>query len=454
VTAETVGDDLLHQLTASAETTGSPFVHVITIATKPDIIKQAPVYLELRGRGEQTLLCHTGQHHDHRYSGGMLDEFGLEPDVHLGITGSLPQKTAQIIERFADVLETLIGAGLTPIPYIHGDTTTSMAVGVASYLSRVACVHVEAGIRTLTPRAEVYARFYADFQAGRFDWDEYAKAMRDPGTFERGSREPFPEQFNTRVSDAATGFHAAPVELDREFLVAEGFPPDTIEVVGNSVVDAMIAARADAARAEVFTRFPQLKGGGFIRVCIHRRENTEDEGRFRVLLGAIESLLRRGRRVLLISLFGTEAAIDAFGLRPRLETLAHDYPDDFIYSDVWPYYRDVIAAMLECSAVATDSGSMQEEMNVLGIPCVTLRYGTDRAETVLAGANVLAPPIDSEFVAEIIEGAIAHPELGEVPSLYGERVSERLVDEVLARLVPGAGLFRDERARLGLDRDA
>ncbi|HSS67283.1 MAG TPA: UDP-N-acetylglucosamine 2-epimerase [Nocardioidaceae bacterium] len=450
MTAEAVGDALLRRLTDSATSSGSPFVHVITIATKPDIIKQAPVYLELRRRGEQAVLCHTGQHHDHRYSGGMLDEFGIEPDIHLGITGSLAEKTAQIVERFGAVLEGLRGAGLTPIPYIHGDTATSMAVGVASYVSRVACVHVEAGIRTLTPRAEVYARFLDDFHAGRFDWDEYAKAMRDPATFERGSREPFPEQFNTRVSDAATGFHAAPVELDREFLIAEGFPPDTIEVVGNSVVDAMTSARADAERAEIFTRYPQLKGGGFIRVCIHRRENTEDETRFRALFGAIESLLRRGRRVLLISLFGTEAAIDAFGLRARLDELVRDYPDDFIYSDVWPYYRDVIAAMLECSAVATDSGSMQEEMNVLGIPCVTLRYGTDRAETVLAGANVLAPPIDSELVADIIEGALAHPELGDVAGLYGERVSERLVDEVLARLVPGDGLFRDEAARLGL----
>ena len=347
MTEAALDEALLRDVASTAEASGSPFVHIITIATKPDIIKQAPVYLELRRRGEQALLCHTGQHHDHRYSGGMLDEFGIEPDIHLGITGSLADKTAQIVERFASVLERLMSAGLTPIPYIHGDTATSMAVGVASYLSRVACVHVEAGIRTLTPSGDAYARFYADFLAGSFDWDAYAKAMRDPDTFERGSREPFPEQFNTRVSDAATGFHAAPVDLDREFLVAEGFPPDTIEVVGNTVVDAMATARAGAERAEVFTRYPQLKGGGFIRVCIHRRENTEDETRFRVLFGAIEALLRRGRRVLLISLFGTEAAIDGFGLRERLDDLVRDYPDDFIYSDVWPYYRDVIAAMLE-----------------------------------------------------------------------------------------------------------
>jgi UDP-N-acetylglucosamine 2-epimerase (non-hydrolysing) len=450
MTTETLGPDRLAELSARARDSGSPYVHVITIATKPDIIKQAPVYAALLRRGEPALICHTGQHHDHRYSGGMLEEFGIEPDVHLGIAGSLPEKAAQIVERFGRVLEQLTDGGLTPIPYIHGDTTTSMAVGVASYLSRVACVHVEAGIRTLTPRADFYQRFLAEFRAGSFDWDSYAKAMRDPETFERGSREPYPEQFNTRVSDAATGFHAAPVELDREFLVSEGFAPDTIEVVGNTVVDAMASAREDAARADVLDRYPQLRGGGFIRVCIHRRENTEDEARFRVLFGAIELLLRRGRRVLLISLFGTEAAIDRFGLRKRLDQLVRDHPGDFIYSEVWPFYRDVIAAMLECSAVATDSGSMQEEMNVLGVPCVTLRYGSDRAESVLAGGNVLAPPIDSEFVAEIIEGALAHPEMGRVANLYGERVSERVVDEVLARLTPRAGLFRAEDARLGL----
>ena len=106
--------------------------------------------------------------------------------------------------------------------------------------------------------------------------------------------------------------------------------------------------------------------------------------------------------------------------------------------------------MRECAVVATDSGSMQEEMNILGIPCVTLRFGTDRGETLLAGGNVLAPPVDAGFVAHVIEQAMAHPELGRVAPLYGEHVSRRIVDGVLTRAVPGAGLFRAEEARLGL----
>jgi UDP-N-acetylglucosamine 2-epimerase (non-hydrolysing) len=428
-------------------------VHVVTIATKPDIIKQYPVYRELVAHGELVVVCHTGQHHDRRYSGAMLEEFGLPVDVQLDVAGSLTDKVAAMIESFGRLLAELRALGLTPVPYIHGDTATSMAIGVASYLCEVACVHVEAGIRTITPRAEVIERFLADFRDGSFDFTAYAAAHRDPSTYEKGSREPFPEQFNTRVSDAGSGYHAAPVDLARANLIEEGFPADTIEVVGNTVVDATLGARADADRASIFEDYPQLRGGRFIRICIHRRENTHDERRFRVLFDAMEQLLRRGRAVLFIRLFGTDAAIDRYGLRQRLEQLEKEFPETFISSEVWPHYRDVIAAMLECSLVATDSGSMQEEMNILGLGCVTLRFGSDRGETLLAGGNLVAPPLDAGFVAHIIEEAVEGLDVSAVPPLYGESVARRIVLGVLARAVPGRGLFRTEEARLADGRE-
>jgi UDP-N-acetylglucosamine 2-epimerase (non-hydrolysing) len=426
-------------------------VHIVTIATKPDIIKQAPIYQELRARGEIVLLCHTGQHYDFRYSGGMEEEFKLEIDIHLGIDGNLHQKIAQMVERFGDVLEYLITNGKAPIPYIHGDTTTSMAIGLSSYMHRVACCHVEAGIRTLTPKAAVYQKFYDAFKAGTFDWHEYYQAMQLRDNFELGSMEPFPEQYNTRVSEPASGFHAAAVELDREFLLAEGFPENSITVVGNTVVDATVTAIADSESSTIFQKYPMLENGKFIRICIHRRENTQDRRRFTTLIYAMEKLIRSGHSVLLISLFGTEAAIDEFGLRNKIETLAREYPETFIYSDVWPYYRDVIAAMRRCAVVATDSGSMQEEMNILGIPCVTLRYGSDRGESFLAGSNVPAPPIDSDFVVEIIKGAMNNKQMANVGNIYGENVSSRIVDEVLKRADDDLGLFQSEEVRLDLE---
>lgn len=425
-------------------------VHIVTIATKPDIIKQAPIYHELKKRGEYVLLCHTGQHYDWRYSGGMEEEFGLIVDIHLGIEGNLHQKIAQMVERFGQVTDYFLREGKTPIPYIHGDTTTSMAIGLASFMHRVACVHVEAGIRTLTPKKAIIEKYYNDFKNGQFQWADYYAAMRERTNFERGSMEPFPEQYNTRVSEPASGFYAAPVELDREFLLSEGFSQDSIVVTGNTVADATLAAIADAENSTIFAKYPQLRNGQFIRFCIHRRENTQDQKRFTILIEAIEKLVHEGQCVLLISLFGTEEAIDRFLLRPRLESLAKDYPNTFIYSDVWPYYRDVIAAMRACAAVATDSGSMQEEMNILGIPCVTLRFGSDRAESILAGANVLAPPVDSDYVVAVIKGALHNKEMAKISNLYGKDVSQKLVNEVLSRLTNNKHLFRAEEERIGL----
>lgn len=425
-------------------------VHIVLIATKPDIIKQAPIYQELKKRGEFVLLCHTGQHYDFRYSGGMEEEFGLEVDIHLGIEGSLHVKIAQMIERFGEIIEHLQKQGKTPIPYIHGDTSTSMAIGLGSYMHRVACVHVEAGIRTLTPKASIYQKFYDDFKAGKFDWQQYYQAQLVRDNLEQGSMEPFPEQYNTRVSEAATGYHAAPVDLVKDFILSEGFDPSRVEVVGNTVADATQLAIADSDKSTIFEKYPQLENGKFIRICIHRRENTQDKHRFTVLIDAMENLLRADHHVLLISLFGTEAAIDEFGLRGRIESLVKEFPETFIYSDVWPYYRDVIAAMRKCAVVATDSGSMQEEMNILGVPCVTLRFGTDRGESVLAGGNVLAPPIDSDFVAEIIKGAVGNKNLANVGNIYGENVSAKIVDGVLKYATPELGLFQTEEKRLQL----
>ncbi len=273
------------------------------------------------------LLPHRCRHYDHRYSGAMLEEFSGCPLTSTWRSAVVRTTwSPRSSSCFGAVLTQLTEAGLAPIPYIHGDTMTSMAIGVSSYLRRVSCVHVEAGIRTMTPRPEVYAQFGADHRAGAFSWDSYTKTMRDRTAFEQGSQEPFPEQFNTRVSDAASGFHAAPVELDREFLLGEGFPGSSIEVVGNTVVDATVEARRDAARATIFTTYPQLRGNRFIRICIHRRENTTDRRRFKVLMEAMDDLVRRGHHVLFISLFGTEQAIDVFGHRHRIEALAAGVP--------------------------------------------------------------------------------------------------------------------------------
>lgn len=265
----------------------------------------------------------------------------------------------------------------------------------------------------------------------------------------RGSQEPFPEQFNTRCAEAATGIHLAPVELDREFLLSEGYAEDRIAVVGNSVADALNDAKANAAASAVFDRYPLLVEGNFVRFCIHRRENCMSKSRFTAIMDAMGALLEAGRTVLLISLFQTETAIDRFGLRATVEEWKKRYPH-FIYSPVWPLYTDVIAVMERAAVCATDSGSMQEEMNVLGVPCVTLRFGSDRSESAMNGGNIIAPPVDALAIRAIIDYAWDNEEMRRAPKLYGSDVSRKSVDVVEAVLKKGT-VFRGEEERLGIE---
>jgi len=427
------------------------FVHIVTIGTKPDIIKQTPIYHDLQKRGETVLLFHTGQHYDFRSSGGVEEEFGLDIDVRLEVEGDLAQKSAQMIDQFGEVLRFLLEQNKIPIPYVHGDTSTASAIAYCAMMYGVASVHIEAGIRTLTPRKDIYHYFYRRFKDGKFDWHEYYRTMQDLDSYTRGSMEPFPEQVNTRMIEPAAGFYATPVPLTKDFLLSEGFDENKIHVVGNTIADPTLKAMKEAEKSDIFEQFPLLADGKFIMVSIHRRETLGDETRFTNIMHCLEKLVENGYKVLLLSLNGTEQALDRYKLRDYLEDVARKHPEHFIYSQAWAYHRDVIAAMKRCMLVASDSGGFQEEANIIGAPCVTLRYGSDRGESFIAGANVPVPPFDVEFMYEIITNAYDNQNMRAVGNIYGEHVSRKIVDAVLDQLHDKNGFYMTEERRLGFD---
>jgi UDP-N-acetylglucosamine 2-epimerase (non-hydrolysing) len=425
--------------------------HVVLVGTKPDIIKQAPIFHELAGRGHRVMVCHTGQHFDHNLSGAMLEEFGISQLVNLEVRGRPEEIVSAIVARYAAFLrEVQDRSGNAQVAsYVHGDTTTAMAGALAAFSVGQPVVHVESGLRTLSPTKDVLQEWIAQLRNGDLDWDMYQKQSMDAQSYERGSREPSPEQFNTRVADASAQFHAAPVDLNRSFLLGEGFSPRSIAVVGNSVVDALEQSPYEEGAASVLSTYPSLADGEFIRFCVHRKENTHDEGRFKALMGAIGLLLEKGHSILFIRLPGTDHAITRFGLDGWLEDCQRRFGDRFITSPVWERYSDVLQAMRECALVATDSGSIQEEVNVLGVPCVTLRFGSDRGESLLAGGNFLAPPVDETCIAAAVEAVFDNRERVSLTRVYPSGASKMLVDEVEVRLGEG-GLISTEEWRYGL----
>jgi UDP-N-acetylglucosamine 2-epimerase (non-hydrolysing) len=181
------------------ERSAKRYAHIIMIATKPDIIKQAPLYLELKKRGELVVLIHTGQHYDYNLSHGVLGEFGMDVDINLNIYGKLHQKYSLIIERLGNILiELSEDYKKIPVPYVHGDTLTATTADKAAFLNKFSVVHVEAGIRTFTPKREFFEELFTNYEAGKFDWKKYYKSLQDQDIYELGSIEPYPEQFDTR----------------------------------------------------------------------------------------------------------------------------------------------------------------------------------------------------------------------------------------------------------------
>jgi UDP-N-acetylglucosamine 2-epimerase (non-hydrolysing) len=427
-------------------------LHLVIIATKPDIIKQAPLILELRRRKANLLIVHSGQHYDWNLSKGMEADFNITPDMNLNVKGDrLFDQQAQIIQRFGELIWDLKKINKKIVPYTYSDTTTAVASGVASFANRVAVAHVEAGLRTMSPPRDTLMRLLYNV-----DVMDYYHELKCSDGWRKGSYEPYPEQFDSRASAPSAGVHLAPTELNLKHLRDEGYDEKRIFVVGNPVVDAIEIARSRFAESRIMEKYPQLKKGNFIRFCVHRRENVSSKNRFVSVLHAMENLVRDGRNVLFISLGATEKALVNFGLKASIEELAAKYSDSFIYSPVWPSYMDVVAAMEKCSVIATDSGSIQEEANVMGIPLVTLRFNSDRPETVFAGANIIAPPIRSDIVYRLIrevhDSPVLRAEMLKAPKLYGSRVSEKMVNVVDGIVSTGPLFELLEHEKLGFSK--
>jgi UDP-N-acetylglucosamine 2-epimerase (non-hydrolysing) len=420
------------------------------IATKPDIIKQAPLYGELQSRGELVVLIHTGQHYDYNLSQWVLSEFGMTVDINLNISGKLHTKFSQIIDRLGNILLELSEVyKKIPVPYVHGDTLTATTADKAAFLNKFAVVHVEAGIRTFTPKKAFFDELFHNYEQGIFDWNEYYQALQNPDIYERGSIEPYPEQFDTRGVEASTGYFAAPVELYRKTLIDEGFPPENIEVVGNTVADAVEISKQKMWSSKAFEMYPNMLGKPFIFITIHRRENCEKKERFMAIYHGIKKLIQEWVYVCFLGLYASEFAIDSYGLRQDIEQVRKQYSDNFAYGPALAHHSEVIDMITKAGAVVTDSGSMQEEANIVWTPCVTVRFWSDRSETMLAGANIIAPPVNASLIADIVLGAIGNPSMKK-DNLYGSNVSQKIVDGVLKRLEKQGQLFQFDDERLGL----
>ncbi len=350
---------------------------VTVIGNRPQFVKAAAVSRLLRERHDE-LLVHTGQHYDDELSRIFFEELGVPaPDRELGAGGgSAAEQTARMLAGLDPVL-----AELEPgLVLVYGDTNSTLAGALAAAQAHVPVGHVEAGMRS-------------------FD-----RAM--------------PEELNRVLTDHAADLLLCSTDTAMANLAREGLR-ERAHLVGDVMADVSLAFRDIAAERSRILAERHLEPGGYLAVTAHRAGNVDDPDRLRLLVELLESL--PGRVVLPLHP-RTRARLEAAGLLERLGRAEN--------LDLAPPvgYLDFLELVRNARAVLTDSGGVQKEAYLLGVPCVTLRDTTEWVETVEAGWNVL---VDLDREAAL--AALEREPPAERPELYGGgHAAERVCDVLSA----------------------
>ena len=428
------------------------WVLAFVIGTKPCFYKFYGSIIAANRKGIPNFIINSNQHYDDVLTRG-LTEFSLQDKVacNLAIRGDLAQKSAELMLKVSWLARYLKKKWpkVTVVPVVLGDTIMTAIVPPAWMFSRIEkAVQVEAGLRSMAP--EVMRRYNEVDIETFIDQQFYGKwaLLRN---------EPFPEQWDTYTSAAGSEYLFAPVELNKEHLIREGYPESNVMVVGGVVVDALELKRNEKSEKSIFEIYPMLENGSWLRVDIHRRENLTPR-RFRSIIGAIQILLRKGYKINFIEMSATRNALDYYKMRGVMDKLKKH--GNFLHTNVWPNYSNVIEFFesSNCMASLTDSGGVQEELNLLGKACLTCRLSTDRPETVFdAKSNILVPPISPEYIVKII-GQVSKKEslirkMEKSKKLYGSKVGSKVISSLSNLMEKGEKPFKWSHEALGLWKD-
>ncbi|HEY1729315.1 MAG TPA: UDP-N-acetylglucosamine 2-epimerase (non-hydrolyzing) [Candidatus Baltobacteraceae bacterium] len=352
---------------------------ITVVGARPQFVKAAVLAPVLARAGIADSIVHTGQHYDRNMSDVFFDELEIpEPAYTLGV-GSAPQgeQTGEMMCRIEPVL-------LREQPdcvIVYGDTNTTLAAALVAAKMSIPIAHVEAGCRS----------------------------------FDRS----MPEEVNRVVTDHLSTFLFAPTEVAAANLYAEGIR-NGVHVVGDVTIDlAHATSERLPAMPNILSRW-HVRSGTYAFVTIHRAGTANDVLAFERIVGALRQL---GMPVI----FAAHPRV-----RPMLDAMGAGIDGDPIVVTDPLSYIETIAAVKNARVVITDSGGLQKEAAVLGVPCVTVRSSTEWLETVRSGWNVLAGT-DPEAIV-----SLAHRARPETPLPYVSdgRTAERMVTILLESRTP------------------
>ncbi|MBW3577882.1 MAG: UDP-N-acetylglucosamine 2-epimerase (non-hydrolyzing) [Actinobacteria bacterium] len=345
-------------------------------------MKVGPVLRALDGRADVALV-HTGQHYDRQMSLQFFDELRLpHPDVDLGVgSGTHARQTAGVMVAF----EKYILADLPEAVVVVGDVNSTLACALTAVKLNVPVAHVEAGLRS-------------------GDWT-------------------MPEEINRVLTDRISRWLFTPSEDADDNLLAEGIPADQIHCVGNVMIDTLLVNLPRARERAVSARKRLGLSDRFGLVTLHRPSNVDEARQLTALMGALGEI---SRDVPLV-----------FPVHPRTEQQLQDLgvPIPNGLKRVEPLgYLDFIGLLDAAALVLTDSGGVQEEASVLGVPCLTLRQNTERPITCKLGTNRILGTDSAAIATAAAEALERHQEPAAIPLWDGKagmRIADVLVRDLL-----------------------
>lgn len=356
-------------------------LHVV--GARPNFMKAAPVIRAAAARGLAQVLVHTGQHYDHAMSDSFFADLGLPPaDENLGVgSGSHAEQTARIMLGFEPVVDRRRPDWVV----VYGDVNSTIACALVAAKKSVRIAHVEAGLRS-------------------GDWS-------------------MPEEVNRVLTDRLAHLLLTPSRDGNANLAAEGIPADRVRLVGNVMVDTLLFLRQQARDLGMPARVG-VPPSGYAVVTLHRPSNVDNPRTLAELMGALDDL---GQRMPVL-----------FAVHPRTRQRLRDgglEPTSSAVRLLDPLgYLETIGLVEQAGLVLTDSGGLQEETTVLGVPCLTARPNTERPVTVTEGTNRLVAS-SRQAIAQAVEEIVAAKARGAFvprrPEGWDGHAGERVVEELL-----------------------
>jgi len=350
---------------------------VCVAGARPNYMKVKPVMDALEERGAEVILVHTGQHYDAAMSDVFFTDLGIRPpDHYLGAgSGSHAAQTARVMTAFESLAEQIA----PDVVVVVGDVNSTLACALVTAKSGALLAHVEAGLRSR-------------------DWS-------------------MPEEVNRVATDRVSDYLFAPSADAVANLQAEGYRDDQIHLAGNVMVDTLLANLDRAVGGDTLARLG-LEPRQYALVTLHRPANVDDPAALSGLLSALAEVAIACPLVLPAHPRAAQQLHSA-GLSDRIQIIPP------------AGYLDFVALQASARLVLTDSGGVQEETTILGVPCLTLRDNTERPITLTEGTNQLVGR-DPDRIVKTALSVLEDPPSPRSPALWDGRAGQRIAATLLS----------------------